>query len=79
MTLREFQLQNETSQAEKLMNAVCIAGRDDGEHKILLYQLGSFYVEVFYHPRRNMITHYRGFDNMDELDVYLNSNDLVLG
>lgn len=78
MTLREFQLQNDYSQAEKLMDAVCIAGRDEGEHKVLLYQLDAFYVEVFYHPRRNIITRYRGFENMDELDVYLDRNDLVL-
>ncbi len=47
MTLREFQLSDEAKQAEKLLDAVCVAGRDEGEHKVLLYQLDNFYVEVF--------------------------------
>ena len=78
MTLREFQLSDEAKQAEKLLDAVCVAGRDEGEHKVLLYQLDNFYVEVFYHPRKNLITQYRGFDSMAELDVYLDKVELML-
>lgn len=77
MTLREFQLTDESRQAEKLLNAVCIAGRDEGEHKVLLYQLDNFYVEVFYHPRQNLITDYRGFDDMEQLDPYLESMSIA--
>ena len=77
MTLREFQLSNEQQQAEKLLDAVCIAGRDEADQKVLLYQLGSFYVEVYYHPRRNVITRYNSFDDLDKLDVYLEKVELI--
>jgi hypothetical protein len=36
-------------QAEAVWDAVFIAGRENEEHKILLYQIDAFYVEVFYH------------------------------
>jgi len=77
MTLREFQLTDENKQAQKLLNAVCVAGRDEGEQKVLLYQLDSFYVEVYYHPRQNLITNYRGFDDIEELDPYLENMSLA--
>ena len=77
MTLREFQLIDAQQQAEKLLDAVCIAGRDEADQKVLLYQLDSFYVEVYYHPRRNLITQYKSFDDLDKLDVYLDKVELM--
>jgi len=77
MTLREFQLTDEQQQAQKLMDAVCVAGRDDGDQKVLLYQLDSFYVEVFYNPRHQLITDFRSFDDVDKLDAYLENVSLA--
>lgn len=40
---------DEMEQAEAIWDAVLLGDREDEEHKILLYQIDSFYVEVFYH------------------------------
>lgn len=73
MTLEQFNLSDETEQALAICKAPCVAGRDQGEHKVLLYQLGRFYVEVFYHPRKKLITDYRG---IEEPDLYLQEMEL---
>jgi len=48
MTLYEFNAMDEMEQAEAVWDGVYIADREDIEHRILLYQLDNFYVEVFY-------------------------------
>ena len=78
MTLEQFNLSDDSEQTMALGQGVCIAGRDEGKYKVLLYQLRRFYVEVFYDPAKNMITRYRGFDEMEELDKYLERTPLAL-
>ncbi len=46
MTLYDFIALDEMEQAEAVWNGVFIADRKDQEHRILLYQVNSFYVEV---------------------------------
>ena len=46
---------NEVEQAEAVWSGVHIADREDDEHRILLYQINSFYVEVYYHKEYNVI------------------------
>jgi hypothetical protein len=65
MTLNQFNLLDEERQAIEICKGVCVAGRDDGELKVLLFQLGNFYVELFYHPRKKLITHYQAVENAD--------------
>jgi hypothetical protein len=48
MTLYQFKAMDEMEQAEAVWDGVFIADREDEEHKILLYQIDAFYVEVYY-------------------------------
>jgi hypothetical protein len=78
MTLEQFNLSDDNEQTLALCNGVCVAGRDEGEYKVLLYQLKRFYVEVFYHPGKKLITQYRGFEELDFADKYLQKINLAL-
>ena len=72
MTLKEF---TEMTYPERLKavsrHAVCVAGRDAPKFKVLLYQLGGFYVEVFYHIKYNYVTELFPFESTDLLGPYL--------
>ena len=65
MTFRQFNLLDEEKQAIEICKGVCVAGRDEGELKILLFQLGNFYVEIFYHPRKKLIIRYQAIEHAD--------------
>ena len=75
MTLEQFDLLDEERQAIEICKGVCVAGRDEGELKILLFQLGSFYVEIFYHPRKNLITRYKA---IEQADAYVKNIELEM-
>jgi hypothetical protein len=77
MTLYEFNMLDEMEQVEAVWAAVCIDGRDDGEHKILLYQIDAFYVEVYYHKEHNVIKRFRSFASTEQLEPYLNKIDVA--
>ena len=76
MTLYESKCLDEMEQMEAIWNGVHLANRDDAEHKILLYQIDSFYVEVFYHKEYNVIRRIRSFSNTGPLEPYLAQIDL---
>jgi hypothetical protein len=63
MTISEF---NALSYEEK-MNATTRAGyiatREDDTHMILLYQLETFYIEVFFDRHHHFISDFRGFED----------------
>lgn len=76
MTINEFMALDETSQAEALINKACIIGRDEDKFKVLLYQVDSFYVEVYYHKEHREIKRLLPFEDTDFLEPYLNSIDI---
>lgn len=76
MKLKDFINMDEMEQAEAIWDGVHVADRDDGEYKIILYQIDSFYVEVFYHKEHNVVKRYRPFSDPKELDPYLNQFDI---
>jgi hypothetical protein len=45
---------------------------------VLLYQLDSFYVEVFYNKTHNYISKLNGFDDTDLLEPYLKKIEISL-
>ena len=54
--------------------------RFDQTHKIKLYAVGNFYVEVLYPLHSNLITEMRSFKQMEYLEPYLDLielNDLI--
>ena len=72
MTMYDFQLLPEQLQIETLYrNGVYIGKQKRKLSIILLYQLESFYVEVFYHPVDNEIKRLRSFKSVDQLQPYL--------
>ena len=76
MTLYQFLQLDEAEQAGAIWDSSFIADREDEEHKILLYQIDGFYVEVFYHKEYNVVRRYRPFSSTDELALYLNKISL---
>ena len=72
MTLYEFNLLDEHHQANMIWNAgVHIDERTDSDLTILLYQIDSFYVEVYYDQVKNDIIRFRSFSSVNQLEPYL--------
>ena len=77
MNLYRFLKLDETQQTEILWyNGVQIGRRKDEEHTILLYQVESFYVEVFYNRKEKIIKKYRCFEQVEQLAPYLEQIDI---
>lgn len=55
MTLHEFNKLHEMEQQEAIWDGKFVADTEDNEHKILLYQVGSFYIEVYLYKEYNVI------------------------
>ena len=77
MTARQFDSLNPTDKE----NMVCLYGafiavRQEPEFIIRLYQLDSFYVELYYHQVRDQAVCIKSFESTVKLDPYLNSIDL---
>jgi len=78
MTLYQFLQLDEAEQAEAIWDGVFIGDREDEEHKILLYQIDGFYVEVFYNKEYNVIRRYRPFSSTNQLEPYLSNIDIKI-
>jgi len=80
MTLYQFNDLDELEQFEELWeNGVHIGERQEDKYRIVLYQLHSFYVELFYHIEHNVLHRLRSFSSTEQLDAYLkmfNLNEL---
>ena len=77
MLLQEFKY--ETKQTKKqliLENGVFIAKRLKDQYILLLYQLDSFYAEVYYDYEEEQIGYIRTFDSTEELKPYLQAIDI---
>ena len=61
---------DEMEQQEAIWNDVHVGDRDDGEHRVLLYQFENFYARVYYHEEYNVIWRYRPFSGTNPLDPY---------
>jgi hypothetical protein len=76
MALYQLITLDEMEQAEAVWEGVHIAGREDEDQRILLYQIDSFYVEVFYHKGYNVIRKFRPFAPVNQLEPYLSRINL---
>ena len=70
MTFPQFMALNEIQQALTVLEGRLIGQRQDSHFKILLYQLDSFYVEVFCN-NQNSIEKLKPFTDTDQLEPYL--------
>jgi len=72
MTIEEFYDLDELEQHEELWDhGVQIGERLEGHFKVILYQIHSFYIELYYHIEYNCIRKLYAFDDTDELHYYL--------
>lgn len=77
MTQSQYNSLDEMEQAEALWNkGVHVAERADEEHNILLYQVDSFYVEVYYHRDYNVIRRFNTFSGVEQLQSYIGKIDI---
>lgn len=77
MTLYDYILLRPDEQANiTWTHGAFIAVADKGSLKVLLYQIDSFYVEVYYNCELGRIEEFRSFDSTDQLDPYLAAIDL---
>ena len=74
MTLEEFYDLDEMEQRETVWeNGEFLDDRmdEDGVHRVALYQIFSFYVELFYHIEYNVLSKLIAFSDTEMLDIYL--------
>ncbi len=77
MTLYEFNALNEDQQVETLWEwGEYLMRRAEGRYQLVLYQLHSFYVEVWYQVKDNEISRVRSFSSPDALEPYLKMIEL---
>jgi hypothetical protein len=78
MLLDDFLALDYKGKMQATNGAVCISGRSDNQHMILLYQLNNFYIEVYYHKKYNYISDFHAFEDTDQLEPYLRKIEISL-
>jgi hypothetical protein len=77
MTLQHFRALSQDKQYKKLLlSGEFLTSRDTDENCILLFQLGNFYVELFFDKECEEIIYSRSFKNTDKLNPYLEKIDI---
>jgi hypothetical protein len=71
LTLDDFNLLNESDQAEAIWQGTFLADREENGLIVRLYSLDNFYAEVFYDGHVNKILRLRAFDKIGQLGPYL--------
>jgi hypothetical protein len=72
MTLYDFIKLGEKERAEETWKGTFLSSRNEGEYKVILYKLESFYVEVYYNNELNKIHKLRPFKTTERLHQYFN-------
>lgn len=79
MTLKYFRRLSEPNQFTRLLTkGVCIGERSSDESLFLLFQLDLFYVEIAFHKDTDELVSTRSFEDVDQLDPYLEQIPLPL-
>lgn len=69
----EFRFLPDEEQSDYILNeGKFLCTLDLPEHKIGLYHLFDFYVEVYYHKPKNKIVKVKSFRSLEYLEPYLN-------
>ena len=78
MKLSTFILLNEDQKQNVLLHdGMLIAKRTDPEHLIFLFQLDSYYVEVYGNLSNKKVMEYKAFTKTDQLSPYLETIDIA--
>ena len=65
MTIFEFNALSYEGKMKATKQAGYIATMEDDTHTIILYQLESFYIEVFFHRHHHFISVFRGIEDIN--------------
>jgi hypothetical protein len=77
MTLEQFKhLRHSNKTATVWKRGEHIASRIDGVYSITLWQLGAFYVEIYFDVLHSKITAFESFESLQKLDPYLAQVDI---
>jgi hypothetical protein len=77
MQLKDFKFETKLNKARLLISkGVYLTKRNNGEHEILLFHLGSFYAEMFFHVEQTDVGYIRCFESTDLLQPYLDRIDV---
>ncbi|MGN6165323.1 MAG: hypothetical protein ACTHOF_12355 [Flavisolibacter sp.] len=77
MLFKEFKYQDKQSKKQMLFNhGVYLAQRPHTGFTILLFQIDSFYVEVYFDTEEEQIGYIRTFTSVDDLEPYLQQVDI---
>jgi len=71
MTIYQFNSLSEMEQIEAIWTVPAIAERTENGYKIFLFQLDSFYVELYHHMERDSTEKIRSFASEEHLFPYL--------
>jgi hypothetical protein len=79
LTIYEFNLLPNDKKTDVLFeNAEFVADRLEGNLSVLLYQLYSFYVEVFYQQDLDEIQRFESFNSTQQLEPYLGKQEIII-
>jgi hypothetical protein len=77
MTLYQFRLLDVEEQlGTAIYEGDFVGDRIEENYMVLLYQVHSFYVEVYYSPISNEILKHRSFSSTNQLEPYLSQVNL---
>lgn len=77
MLLQEFKYETKQTKKQLILDyGVYIANRVKDQYILLLYQIDSFYAEVFYDYQEEQIGYIRTFNSIEELKPYLKNIDI---
>lgn len=77
MFFNEFKYQDKQKKKQLLFNhGVYLAQRPSGEFIILLFQIDSFYAEVYFDTEEEQIGYIRTFTSVNDLEPYLQQVDI---
>ena len=77
MTLYQFNVLTENEKTTIVWNEGDVVGdRKENNFSILLYQVWSFYVELYYNGQENKISKLRSFSSIEQLEPYLGKIDI---
>ena len=78
MTLYDFNVLDRNTQHNVVWEkGVHIGERIEADHRVILYQLFTFYVEMYYYTVENAILKIRSFSSTNCLEPYLKQIDIT--
>jgi hypothetical protein len=78
MLLQEFKYETKQTKKQLILDyGVYIANKVKDQYILLLYQLDSFYAEVYYDYEEEQVGYIRTFNSTEELKPYLQSIDIT--